>query len=58
MEKCVNYPDEIEYHSAAWTITGTPVIWRNLFKFDLSCIPANAAIQSAHVSLFYADTNS
>lgn len=53
-----NYPDEIEYHSAAWTITGTPVIWRNLFKFDLSCIPANAAIQSAHVSLFYADTNS
>jgi hypothetical protein len=53
-----NYPDEIEYHVSAWTISNTQVIWRNLLKFDLSCIPANAAIQSAHLSLFYADSNS
>jgi hypothetical protein len=53
-----NYPDEIDYHVSAWTISNTQVIWRNLFKFDLSCIPVNAAIQSAHLSLFYADSNS
>ena len=28
-----NYPNEIEYHVSAWTISGTPVVWRNYFKF-------------------------
>jgi hypothetical protein len=53
-----NYPNEIDYHVSAWTISGTQTIWRNLFKFDLRCIPSNAVIQSARLSLFYADTNS
>ena len=53
-----SHPNEIEYNTCAWTISGTPVIWRNVFKFDLSCIPPNAIIQTAELNLFYADTNS
>ncbi|HKR06142.1 MAG TPA: DNRLRE domain-containing protein [Bacteroidia bacterium] len=52
-----NYPNEIEYFSGSWTINGTPVIWRNLFKFDFSSIPVNATIQSADLNLFYAPNN-
>lgn len=53
----VNFPNEIEYYSGAWTIFGTNTIWRNLFKFDLSAIPVNATIQSAGLSLHYATIN-
>ena len=52
-----NYPSEIEYFSGTWTISSIPTTWRNFFKFNLSCIPPNAEIQSASLSLFYADTN-
>jgi hypothetical protein len=52
-----NYPNEIEYASRAWTISGTPVTWRSLFKFNLQCIPSNAVVTSAFLSLYYADTN-
>ena len=52
-----NYPNEIEYNSCAWTISGTPVIWRDLFKFNLPCELAQTTIQSAHLSLFYAAQN-
>lgn len=48
-----NHPDEIEYFCGGWTIFGTPVRWRNLFKFDLSAIPLNATIQSASLSLYF-----
>jgi hypothetical protein len=53
-----NYPNEIEYCTGSWTIGGTPVSWRALFKFNLSTIPANATIQSANMSLYYAPNNS
>ncbi|HYV90664.1 MAG TPA: DNRLRE domain-containing protein [Chitinophagales bacterium] len=52
-----NYPDGIEYNSSAWTIYGTPVIWRNLFRFDLSAIPANAIVINAQLSLYYPTIN-
>src|SRR6185436_5918455 len=52
-----NHPNEIEYNSSAWTIYGTPVIWRNLFRFDLSSIPANAIVTNAELSLYYPTIN-
>ncbi len=52
-----NYPGEIEYCAGSWTINGTPVTWRCLFKFDLSAIPANSSIQSANLSLYFAPNN-
>jgi len=53
-----NYSNEIEYASRAWTISGTPVTWRSLFKFNLSCLPSNATIINASLSLYHATTNS
>jgi len=53
----LNYPNEVEYASRSWTIYGTPYIWRNFLKFDLSSIPTNATIDSAKLSLYYAPTN-
>src|SRR6185503_16267194 len=52
-----NYPNEIELASRAWTIGSVPVVWRSVFKFDLSCIPSNAVIQNASLSLYYATQN-
>jgi hypothetical protein len=52
-----NNPDEIEYFSGAWTIAGTPVTWRNFLKFNVPCELTNVIVQSAGLSLFYADTN-
>ena len=52
-----SYPSEIEYCSGSWTINGTPVTWRSLFKFDLSTIPTNSTIQSANLSLYFAPNN-
>ena len=52
-----NYPSEIEYCAGSWTINGTPVTWRTLFKFDMSAIPANSTIQSANLSLYFAPNN-
>lgn len=52
-----NYPSEIEYCAGSWTILGTPVTWRSLFKFDLSAIPAGSTIQSANLSLYFAPNN-
>ncbi|MGZ3812664.1 MAG: DNRLRE domain-containing protein [Mucilaginibacter sp.] len=45
----------IEEPLAAWTIGGLPVTGRNLIKFDLSSIPANATILSANLYM-YSDT--
>ena len=45
----------IEEPLAAWTIGSIPVTVRNLLKFDLSSIPANATITSAQLYL-YSDT--
>lgn len=39
----------VEEPLCAWTINGVPVTVRNLLKFDLSSIPANATIVSAHL---------
>lgn len=52
-----NRPNEPEYNLAGWSISGTPVIWRNLFKFDFSSIPGNAVIQSANLNLYYPPIN-
>jgi hypothetical protein len=52
-----NYPNEIEYASRAWTISSVPTVWRSVFKFNLSCIPQNAVVQSASLSLYYATQN-
>ncbi len=48
-----NNPDEIEYFCGGWTISGTPVRWRNLFKFNLNSIPSTATVQSASLSLYF-----
>jgi hypothetical protein len=45
----------IEEPLCAWTINGTPITVRNLIKFDLSSIPANATILSADLYM-YSDT--
>lgn len=45
----------IEEPLAAWTINNVPVTVRNLLKFDLSSIPANATIVSADLYM-YSDT--
>ncbi|MDR3693520.1 DNRLRE domain-containing protein [Mucilaginibacter sp.] len=45
----------IEEPLAAWTKDSFPVVIRNLLKFDLSSIPANATIVSANLQL-YSDT--
>ena len=52
-----NYPNEIECVSRAWTINSVPTVWRSLFKFNLSCIPQNAIVQNAQLSLYYAVQN-
>lgn len=52
------HPNEIEYCSGSWTISGSSVTWRSLFKFDLSAIPAGSSIQSANLSLYFALNNS
>lgn len=52
-----NNPNEIEYCSGSWTIQGTPVIWRNLFRFPLNCIPANAIVEDARLSFYFATQN-
>lgn len=49
-----NNPDEIEYNTCSWTISGTPINWRNLFRFDLRCIPPNATVTSVKLNLYYA----
>ena len=45
----------IEEPLSAWTIQGVPITVRNLLKFDLSSIPANATILSADL-IMYSDT--
>jgi hypothetical protein len=40
----------------AWTSSGTPYVGRSYFKYDLSAVPANAVVISAHLSL-YANPN-
>ncbi len=52
-----NNPDEIEFFCGGWTISGTPVVWRNLLKFNLSSIPTTATVQSASLSLYYPTQN-
>lgn len=50
-------PNEIEYCSGSWTIFGAPVIWRSLLRFNLNCIPTNATIVDARLSLYFATQN-
>lgn len=45
----------IEEPLSGWTINGVPFTVRNLLKFDLSSIPANATIESAQL-IMYSDT--
>ncbi|GAA3977999.1 DNRLRE domain-containing protein [Mucilaginibacter dorajii] len=45
----------IEEPLCAWTINSLPITTRNLLKFDLSSVPANATIISAELHL-YSDT--
>ncbi len=45
----------VEEPISAWTKDGTPTVIRNLLKFDLSSIPANATIVKADLQL-YSDT--
>ncbi len=37
---------------ANWTAGGVPHFWRNILKFNMSSIPANAIINSASLSLY------
>ena len=53
-----NYPNETDYCSGTWTINGTQVSWRSFLKFDLSMIPPGSIVNSAHLSLYYANPNS
>lgn len=43
------YPDLIGW---AWTRTGTPLIGRSFFRFNLAFIPSNATISEARLSLY------
>ena len=42
----------IEMVIDAWTVNSSPFYGREAFKFDLSSIPANATIESAHLFLW------
>jgi len=42
----------IEFNAATWTIGGSVVYLRGLFRFDMSAIPAGATILSAKLSLY------
>lgn len=46
----------IDYFSS-WTINGSPVISRNLFRYDQFDIPANATVTNADLSLFYEENS-
>ena len=52
-----NTPNDIDYNTCGWTISGRPVVWRNFFRFDLTCIPPNATILNADLNLYYAAVN-
>lgn len=43
---------DTEIPVGSWTILGNPVNYRELLKFDLSQIPANAAVLSANLYLY------
>jgi hypothetical protein len=45
-------PGATDYVLAAWTVNGDPVTIRELLKFDMSSIPANATIKSANLYLY------
>lgn len=45
-------PNDILFQGSAWTLMGTPEVYRSLVQFDLSMIPVNAIIDSAFLSLY------
>lgn len=47
-----NYGNHQDYMSAAWTNQGDDVYARCVLKFDLSCIPQNADLLDAKLSLY------
>ena len=48
-----NCPDNFEYFSS-WTINGSPIVARDLFRFDQFDIPSNATVSNGELSHFYA----
>ena len=48
----VGYAGGIDIPVCAWTINSIPITLRELIKFDLSSIPANATIVSANLYLY------
>lgn len=57
-ETNVNYGDNPQFVTAAWTFNGEPGIVRSILSFDVSPIPVNAIIVSAKLSLFAWDFSS
>ncbi|HYV90667.1 MAG TPA: hypothetical protein VE978_02750 [Chitinophagales bacterium] len=47
-----SFPEMTEYFSS-WTINGSPVISRNLFRHDQFAVPANPTVTNADLSLYY-----
>ncbi|MEO8148191.1 MAG: DNRLRE domain-containing protein [Bacteroidia bacterium] len=48
-----NFGTDPEFKAGAWTIGGVPFSERSLIDFDLSQLPAGAAITNAQLSLYY-----
>ncbi len=48
----VGYSGALDIPVAAWTVNSIPITIRELIKFDLSSIPANATIISANLYLY------
>lgn len=51
-EKLVNYGNNAQFMSNAWTYGGTPGVVRSVVEFNLSSIPSGALIDSAYLSLY------
>ena len=54
---CTIFPYEAGYNKGmlvtAWTLGGEPYVGKNVFKFDLSQIPAQSVIVDARLSLYF-----
>ena len=47
-----NHSDDAEYFSS-WTIFSLPVMWKTLFRFDLTDLPSNSTATNTHLIQYY-----
>lgn len=51
-ESDINFGDNAQLPSSAWTFSGTPAVVRGIIEFDLSAIGNGAVIDNAYLSLY------